>query len=487
MGGVTCSGLALPVFAAAELPAFQQANLGEEPADVAVGIGQEMSLDAGNYADITVARNAEIVFTGGVYNIGSIIAQRNSTLRFPAPAEIRVLGRFSIGRNSRLGPGPNSTASASSIRLDIGGPNQDPNDPNSQPFAAQIGQGSNIKANFFVPNGTLRIRNNVTATGAFLARDVGVGSNHQGSGVFNLESGFERSQGNPDPPPLSVPPTADPQNVDTDGTNGLVITLTGSDSNDEDLTFTIVSGSGPTLGSLGPVTQVPPSSATVTYTVGQAGDLTDSFVFRVTNESGDADEATVSINLPDDVPDPPLLTNVVVAQDGTAAATAGSNLLITITALVDIADPTEPLDAGAFDFTITSEPLLGELSFLTPSNPPPPEEPPNPALTQLRTSATVIYLAASTGSASFDFEACADLNDDGDTNDAGECDTGTISMTVDSFTPPVSVAPDPEDQELVAEVGVPMVIDLLGAIGDGSVETKTVSAPPGIPAAPMRR
>ena len=281
-------------------------------------------------------------------------------------------------------------------------------------------------------------------------------------------------------PPASVPLVADPQNVETDGTNELVITLTGSDSNDEDLTFAIVSG--PSLGSLGTVTQVPPSSATVSYTAGQAGDLTDSFMFRVTNESDGIDNAVVSINLPDDTPAPPALTNVVNAQDATAHATTGSTLVILLTALADIADPTDPLEVGDFVITITSGPTLGTLSNLAPADPPPPVNQPNPPLTQNVTSATVDYLSNSSGTDSFDFQACADLNDDGDTLDAGECDTGTISITVDAFTPPAApVAPAPVDQAIVAEIGSSIVIDLLGAIGDGSVENQDNVGTPGNP------
>lgn len=273
----------------------------------------------------------------------------------------------------------------------------------------------------------------------------------------------------PPPPPNPLPtPTADPQNVETDGTNNLPITLTGSDSDGESLTFAIVSG--PSLGSLGAVTQAPPSSATVTYTAGQTGDLEDSFVFQATNESGVVDEATVFINLADGTPEDPTPTDAVVVKDDSVEAINGQSLTLTLVGSADIADPGT---AGDFTFTIFSGPTNGTLSNLThiipaeiinPNPPPPTIQPPIK-------SATIDFVSTTDGADSFVIQGCADLNGNGDTLDPGECDTATISVAVDTFTPPPPpVAPTAQDLQVTTPEETAATISLTSLSGGGSTD-----------------
>ncbi len=221
--GVTCGGLDLPVFQA--LPPFQQAVLRPDAADVVVGEDQTASLDAGDFADITTGKRATVVFTGGIYNIGSITAGDSSRLEFLAPTVLRILGRFTTGKEGFLGPGAGSTAAASDIILFVGGTNQVPEDPGSKPAAATLRDKSVVEANVWAANGTVRAEKEVVVTGALLGRDVLLVKKVR----VNLASFFA------DRPPLALS-----CNAVLDGEEPIVITLEGFDPAGEDLTFGIV-------------------------------------------------------------------------------------------------------------------------------------------------------------------------------------------------------------------------------------------------------
>ncbi len=363
--GVTCSGLFLPVFD--ELPPFQEGPLRPEPPlphdpglgeDVAVGIGGTKTLDAGDYGDIMIDKGGTVVFSGGIYNIGSIMPVTTTggpcsfdpcrSLEFEAPTELRIVGMFDTGRNGFVGPSASSPVLPSSIILYVGGTNLVEGDPNSAPPAAKVGRESTVEANIYAANGTLQLKRDTNVTGAFLGRDVSVDSNAQ----VTLASFF-----NP-------PPTADPQDVFTGGTTPLDITLTGSDPDGETLDFSIVSG---------------PTNGTLTS----------------------------------------LVPNVPTATD---------------------------------------------------LAPPVPEE----LFASVRTAEVTYTAPDSEGTASFDFQACGDLNSDGDTLDGGECDTATVTLTFGTFTPPVPpAAPTAEDLTVSTTVDTPVDIGLSDQAGDGSSEPGT--------------
>jgi hypothetical protein len=309
--GVDCSaGLTLPVFRPEELPEVRTPVLGPDAEDVVVGMGETVFLDAGDYLDITIDNGGTLIFTGGIYNIGSILPASTKgggcayspcrSLEFLAPSELRILGMFDIGSDAYVGPRTGSTAVGSSVILYVTGTNLVPEDPLSDPPVARVGKDSTVEANFWAPNGTLVLKKSVIATGAFWGRDVDIDKD----GQIQLASSF-----NP-------PPTADAQNVVTNGTAAVDITLTGSDPEDEPLKFSIVSG--PSHGSLTDLSldpQNPPSSATVTYTPESGFEGEDSFEFQAcgdvngdesTTDPGECDTATVIITV--DVFTPPALT-----------------------------------------------------------------------------------------------------------------------------------------------------------------------------------
>ncbi len=436
--GATCLGVSLPVFG--ELPVFQQATVPPGAADVNVPDFATVVLDAGDYADVTTGRNATLVFTGGVYNIGSISAGTFNHFEFDAATELRILGPFGTLKNAVIGPSPSgSTATAASIILYVGASNIDPDDPSSSPRAATIGPFAGLEANFFVPNGTLDIQKNAAATGAFFARDIFVGP----SGEFNLASSHVDQL-----PPLDPTPTAHAQSVQTNGTNPFNITLTGDDPIGGGLTFSIETS--PTAGTLSGLNA---STGAVTYTATVEGEP-DSFTFRVTDVNLAFDINTVSINTVEPVENDPTPTGAVIARDDSLDVAENSELAVVVSGVADVADPEA---VGDFTFSIVSGPSNGTLTPLTPAPIPDPPLPQNVRSAETTYTPNVDF----TGSDSFDFQVCGDLNNDGDTLDPGECDTATVDLVVNAFTPPPPpVAPTAENLTVTTPEEAPVEINL---------------------------
>jgi subtilisin len=117
----------------------------------------------------------------------------------------------------------------------------------------------------------------------------------------------------PPPPPPNEAPLAIATSVTTDYETPVQITLTGTDADDCELTFAVVSG--PSSGSLGTLADEPCSagspnadSATVTYTPAAGYHGTDSFAFTVSDGTNTSAPATVEVTVgepPEEPPPPP--------------------------------------------------------------------------------------------------------------------------------------------------------------------------------------
>ena len=480
----------LPIFEPAEVPAFKQAIPSAGLTRILVGTGESQVINFGDFGDITVDAGGTLTFSGGVYNVHSIDAQTGSQLLFSAPTEVRVETTFLTNRDAIVGPAAGSGITAKDITFYVAGANigGDPADPNGEdplvgnPIAAKIGFDNVVDAGFYVPNGTFRVKAGSDVTGAFLARDVLV---EDGSTVT-----LDTFVGQPAVQNPNFPPVALPLAVVTQGMTPLVITLTGTDPNNETLTFSITGVlPSPTEGALTALTQVPPSSATVTYTATLTGDLPDSFGFRVTDSGGLFDEAVVEINAPD-TPVDPEFTGFVVAKDipggfEGSAETLEIDLLqavvITLVAFADVEDPEceagpPCVPVGDFAFTIAVQPTAGTVTNPVPSEPTAEDLAP-PVTEELFASvrtATVTYTAPATaGTTTFDYQACVDLSvpRDGDTADTGECDTATVTIDFAALTAPGP--PTAEDHGVTYEVDIPVEIDLTEGTGERSTEPGT--------------
>ncbi len=414
-GSVTCQPLPLPV--CDNPPTFQAEAPRPDAPDVLVPIFGSDTIGPGDYGEIRVKWRGSLTFLGGVYNVEEIDAGVRTKMKFLAPTEIRVAGKLMVDLNSTVGPADGSGLTAADIVFYVAGINGNSGNLWTLPRAARLGIGAEVQANVYAPNGTVWLRQNSEAEGSFLGRDVILGRKAE----VTLNSAF-----NPQP-------TADPQEVFTSGTDPLPITLTGSDPLSETLTFSIVSG--PTAGGLSEVTQSPPSSADVTYTANQPGDLEDSFTFRVTDPYGGYDEATVYINFVEVPEDPPPLTQILAKDDSVEAVPGIATEIVLIAAAPQGEDPGA---IGDLTFTIFSGPAAGNIVSM-----------PVPSTEVPVRSATVTYTAAAgfSGSDSFVFEAC-------EAEVPTNCDLGTITLDVQSATPPAPPVAVPQNVTTTQETEI---------------------------------
>ena len=162
--------------------------------------------------------------------------------------------------------------------------------------------------------------------------------------------------------PVNDVPTAAAQATSTNEDTAKVITLSGSDPEDSNLTFSIVTG--PTNGSLGAVgtpdcTATNVCTATVTYTPDAQYSGPDSFTFKVNDGTVDSNTATVSITV-NPVNDAPEITlsgsTPSYTENGTPATVDGSLTVADV-------DDTQLVSGSV---TITAGSVAGDTLAFTP-------------------------------------------------------------------------------------------------------------------------
>ena len=155
------------------LPEFKSSTPGTE--NIVIPQNGEQTLQPGSYGDIQVKKNGRLIFTGGEYNINSFNGGINNQIVFQSPSEVRIADKFDSGQGSYIGPEDTTIVSAKDIIFYVGGINGSNGNLGATPKAAKIGISNTIKANFYVPNGTLWIREHSEAEGVFIGKDVVVG------------------------------------------------------------------------------------------------------------------------------------------------------------------------------------------------------------------------------------------------------------------------------------------------------------------------
>ncbi len=168
------SPLSLPVYS--DLPTFQQQSPGTD--DVTVPRNGTVTLTAGSYNDVVVKNKGTLFFSGGgTFSIHNLNAGSKVKLLFDQPTQVLISDKFDTDVNCYVGPADGSSIDASNIVFYVAGMNGNNGNLHASPKAAQIGILNNVKANFYVPNGTFWLRGLTDATGAFIAKDVRVGVN----------------------------------------------------------------------------------------------------------------------------------------------------------------------------------------------------------------------------------------------------------------------------------------------------------------------
>jgi len=181
--GDTTAPLPLPL--PVTLPPFPTITPGAT--DYIIGRNDSLELPAGAYGTISMKKNSVLILTGGVYHFNTVDLGRKSQLLVTAPTEIRIANRLLPGSHVTISPAANSGLGAADLLIFIGGVNGGDGGLDGWPKTAVIGQNNILAANIYAPNGTVHIKQNTEATGAFIGRDVRIGRNVQ----LWLESAFD--------------------------------------------------------------------------------------------------------------------------------------------------------------------------------------------------------------------------------------------------------------------------------------------------------
>lgn len=235
--------LSLPLVSS--LPPFPEINPGST--DYTLDQGDTLELPAGAYGEIRLKNSAVLTLTGGVYHLANLSLGTKSQLRITAPTEVRIAERLEPGQKVTIGPAEGSGLDAADLHVFVGGINGKTGKLGGSPKAAVIGQKNVVTATIYAPNGTLWLKQNTRARGAFIAKDVHVGQKVE---VW-LESEPSGGEG-----PLNQPPVV----IITAPTEGTVVA-----GGDVEMMGTVSDSDGTVVSVL--VNDVPATLADNTFSV----------------------------------------------------------------------------------------------------------------------------------------------------------------------------------------------------------------------------
>ena len=167
--GAQTTPQSLPVLAS--LPALPAITPGAT--DVNVPANQTMTLAAGAYRNITVNHDATLILTGGVYHMEKLDIRQDAKLHFTAATEVRIKNEMDTDAKAYIGPAPSAPSLPASQIIFYCEGADDGGDLAST--VVQIGERNTVKANFYAPNGTVYLRANTVATGAFIGKRAQIG------------------------------------------------------------------------------------------------------------------------------------------------------------------------------------------------------------------------------------------------------------------------------------------------------------------------
>ena len=188
INGTQNTPLTLPLFST--LPTFQSAPAGTQ--NITVAKNDSISLSPGDYGDIKVKKKGIVHFTGGIYNVRSLNFGNDTKMFFGGASEVRIEKKFETGKKTYVGPQNTTTISAKDIVFYVVGMNGKTGKTGktgkkgASPKSAKVGSNNTVFANFYVPNGTLWLRQKSVVEGAVIGKDVSVGK----SVKVTLDSAF---------------------------------------------------------------------------------------------------------------------------------------------------------------------------------------------------------------------------------------------------------------------------------------------------------
>lgn len=149
---------------------------------VTVGRQQTRTLAPGRYGKVVVKARGTLVLSGGLYQVRSIEVEEGGTIRYDAAVDLRVARSLETDKQARIVAKTGSDLSAADLRISVAAPDEDDrrsghrhDDDDPGPTVVRIGERNVVEANILATGGTVWIRDNTTATGAFLAERVRIG------------------------------------------------------------------------------------------------------------------------------------------------------------------------------------------------------------------------------------------------------------------------------------------------------------------------
>ncbi len=235
-----------------EMPPVPPVHPGSQDLDIPAG--GVLTLQAGRYGRLKARPGAIVTLSGGLYHFQEWDIREEAQVLAIKAVEIRVKGQIDTRRHTVVGPAPGAgTLTAADVLIIGTGINGTTGSIDATPPAVKFGEGSEVRAKVYAPNGLLWVRAESRATGAFLGKWVRMG-NHS---LITLEGGFGLGQGGNTPPVAQAGPD---QTVQV----GMTVQLDGADSTDVDgnlLTYswTILSQPAGSIASLSDITGIMPT------------------------------------------------------------------------------------------------------------------------------------------------------------------------------------------------------------------------------------
>ncbi|NQV50263.1 MAG: DUF5011 domain-containing protein, partial [Candidatus Marinimicrobia bacterium] len=150
-----------PLFAT--LPPFKSGAAGSQ--NITVNKNQTLELAPGDYGRIYVKDRGTITFTGGIYNIEKLEAQKSSHVRFETATEVRVEDEVKLAKNTYVGPAGGSYIGASDIIFYISGDHH---------HSAKLEEDVVFYGTIYSQEGEVELKKDVSFTGSILAEKISI-------------------------------------------------------------------------------------------------------------------------------------------------------------------------------------------------------------------------------------------------------------------------------------------------------------------------
>ena len=135
-----------------------------------------LTLSAGAYGEVSVGKGAEVVLTGGRYDVQSLEVEKEAKVYFAGASEVCIAGRFYLGKDSVIRPAEGSGLKGADLVIHVnGGDGAGEMDEDDEGAAATLGKNSIMFGRVWALNGTIEVKKASQVTGSLTGKDVVVG------------------------------------------------------------------------------------------------------------------------------------------------------------------------------------------------------------------------------------------------------------------------------------------------------------------------